>query len=100
MNLPRPLPVFRQRPPVDPDALAHNVGVVGGRADAHGPSGPAEHVAQVVRDGLQLGGRVLAILLPEDLVKENRVVGRAGRSWKQTRKLVTSRATKFGTYLP
>ena len=80
MDLPWPPPVGRQRPAVYPNALTDNISVVSRRTDAHSTSGPAKHVAQIVRDGLQLRGCVVPVFLPEDLVKEDRVVGWASSS--------------------
>lgn len=80
MDLPLSVPALGQRPAVDPDPLANNVGVVRGGADADGASSSAEHVAQVVGDGLQVLDRPPTPPVPEDLVEEDRVVSRASGS--------------------
>lgn len=79
MNLPGALAVVGKRPTVNPDALADNVRVVRRRADAHRTSGSPEHVTKIVGDRLQFHGCTLMILLPEYLVKKNRVVRWASR---------------------
>lgn len=84
--------------PVDPDALANNIGIVCGGADADCTSSSAEHVAQVVGDSLQALSRTPTPPVPEDLVEENRVVSRASRSWIRT--VSKRQKMQHAVYLP